>query len=82
MRPNHPGRDRPLQTVVSGRKLASFAGLVPSVHQSGKTKYTGHITKAGRSMLRWILIQVALRAVKHPGALRNFYLRLKKARRP
>lgn len=62
----------------SAKKLASFSGLVPSVHQSGKTRYTGHITKAGRSMLRWILVQVAQVAVKQPGALRDFYLRLKK----
>lgn len=62
----------------SAKKLASFSGLVPSGHQSGKTFHTGHITKAGRSMLRWILIQVALQAVRHPGTLRDFYLRLKK----
>ncbi|MBC7347325.1 MAG: hypothetical protein H5U00_07705 [Clostridia bacterium] len=28
------------------------------MHQSRRTRYTGHITKAGRSMLRLILIQV------------------------
>jgi len=29
-------------------------------------------------MLRWILIQVAQAAARQPGALRDFYLRLKK----
>ena len=29
-------------------------------------------------MLRWILIQVAQQAVRQPGPLRDFYLRLKK----
>lgn len=67
-----------IKRFASAKKLASFSGLVPSVHQSGKTRYTGHITKAGRSMLRWILIQVAQKAVRQPGALRDFYLRLKK----
>jgi len=67
-----------IKRFASAKKLASFSGLVPSVHQSGKTRYTGHITKAGRSMLRWILIQVAQKAVGQPGALRDFYLRLKK----
>jgi transposase len=33
-------------------KLCSYAGLVPSVHQSGTTKYYGHITKQGSKMLR------------------------------
>ncbi|HBT47717.1 MAG TPA: IS110 family transposase [Peptococcaceae bacterium] len=67
-----------IKRFTSAKKLASFSGLVPSVHQSGKTRYTGHITKAGRSMLRWILIQVAHTAVRQPGALRDFYLRIKK----
>lgn len=66
-----------IKRFASAKKLASFSGLVPSVHQSAKTRYTGHITKAGRSMLRWVLIQVAQVAVRQPGALRDFYLRLK-----
>ncbi|MEW6047925.1 MAG: transposase, partial [Bacillota bacterium] len=33
----------------SPEKIFSYAGLVPRVHSSGKTRYTGHITKAGRS---------------------------------
>ena len=61
----------------SPKKICSYAGLVPRVHSSGKTHYTGHITKAGRSTLRWVLVQVAHRAVKVPGPLREFYLRLK-----
>jgi transposase len=61
----------------SPKKICSYAGLVPRVHSSGKTHYTGHITKAGRSTLRWILVQAAHRAVKVPGPLRDFYLRLK-----
>mgnify|MGYP000303680068 CR=1 FL=1 len=66
-----------IRCFASAKKLASFAGLVPSVHQSGKVRYTGHITRAGRSMLRWILTQVALQAVRHPGPLREFYLRIR-----
>jgi transposase len=61
----------------SPKKLASYAGLVPSVHQSGKTRYTGRITKEGRSVLRWILVQCAQRAVQSEGKLRAFYLGLK-----
>jgi transposase len=61
----------------SPKKLSCYAGLVPSVHQSGKTYYTGHITKEGRSTLRWILVQCAQRAVQSKGKLRTFYLGLK-----
>jgi len=61
----------------SPKKLACYAGLVPSVHQSGKTRYTGNITKEGRTTLRWILVQCAQRAIQSKGKLRNFYLGLK-----
>jgi transposase len=61
----------------SPKKLACYAGLVPSVHQSGKTRYTGNITKVGRSTLRWILVQCAQRAIQSKGKLRSFYLGLK-----
>ncbi|OGQ89861.1 MAG: hypothetical protein A2289_06515 [Deltaproteobacteria bacterium RIFOXYA12_FULL_58_15] len=39
------------------RALASYAGLVPSVHQSGASSYNGHITKQGSSELRRVLAQ-------------------------
>ena len=62
---------------LSPKKLACYAGLVPSVHQSGKTRYTGNITKEGRATLRWILVQCAQRAIQSKGKLRAFYLGLK-----
>ena len=40
-------------------KLASWAGLAPSIRQSGSQTKRGHITKQGSRMLRWILIQSA-----------------------
>lgn len=68
---------RKLRRFRSPKKICGYAGLVPRVHWPGQTHYTGHITKAGRSTLRWILVQVAHRAVKAPGPLRQSYLRLK-----
>ncbi|ALS24173.1 IS110 family transposase [Paenibacillus naphthalenovorans] len=62
---------------LSPKKLACYTGLVPSVHQSGKTRYTGNITKEGRATLRWILVQCAQRAIQSKGKLRAFYLGLK-----
>jgi len=61
----------------SPKKLASYAGLVPQVHASGKRYYTGYITKEGRSVLRWILVQAAHRAVQVPGPLQAFFARLR-----
>lgn len=42
----------------SENKLFSYAGLVPSVHQSGNNIYYGKITKQGSKYLRWILVEV------------------------
>jgi len=61
-------------------KLISYAGLCPSVKQSGNKEIKGHITKQGSRMLRWILIQCANIAIRHDEYLRNFYLRIKKRR--
>jgi transposase len=66
-----------VQRFSSPKRLASYAGLVPQVHASGKRRYTGHITRAGRSVLRWILVQVAHRAVRVPGPLQAFFSRLR-----
>jgi transposase len=60
------------------KKLCSFAGLVPRVHQSANTRWEGHITKEGNALLRWILIQAVHQVVRYPGELRKFYMKLKK----
>jgi transposase len=41
----------------NARLLAAYAGLVPSVHQSGETLRSGGITKTGSSALRSVLVQ-------------------------
>lgn len=61
----------------SPKHLASYAGLAPRVHASGERSYTGHISKKGRKHLRWILGQVIQHAVRKPGRLQAFYLRLR-----
>jgi transposase len=42
----------------SPQKLISWAGLCPSVHQSGSTLYMGKM-KDGNKKIRWILTQAA-----------------------
>ena len=61
-------------------KLVSYAGLCPSIKQSGNKEIKGHITKQGSRMLRWILIQCANIAIRHDEYLRSFYLRIKRRR--
>lgn len=57
--------------------VASFAGLVPRVHQSGERTKFGPITKQGNSNLRHVMVQAANVAVQHDATLRKVYNRLR-----
>lgn len=64
-------------------KLVSYLGLDPRVRQSGaRPAWTGHISKAGPSHARALLIEAAHAAVLSPGPLRACYVRLKHRRGP
>jgi len=69
-----------IKRFSSARKLVSFAGLNPSVSQSGDKCYTGHIAKQGDKHLRWMLGQCANIAIKHDSISAKTYHRIKKRR--
>lgn len=58
-------------------KLCSFAGLTPSVYQSGNKTRMGRI-KQGNKYIRWILIQAVPKAIKKDKKLAAFYQRIQK----
>jgi len=60
------------------KRLASYAGLTPSVHQSGDVDFHGRITKQGNKMLRTAMIQAAQRAMHKDTKIRRFYLHIRK----
>ncbi len=60
--------------------LCSYAGLVPRVELSGMSSRRGPITRAGRSTLRWAVSIAAMNAIRVPGPLRDFKLRLQERR--
>jgi transposase len=64
----------------SARHLASFAGLTPSVRNSGERVRLGAITHQGSPHLRWGLIQAAQTAVRAEGPLKSTYERIKHRR--
>lgn len=66
-----------IRRFTQTRKLVSFAGLSPSVYQSGEKCYIGRLSKQGDKNLRWILIQCANIAVKFDKRLKSYYLRKK-----
>jgi transposase len=50
----------------SARKLASWAGLTPTVRGSDRVAHCGHISKEGSVWLRWVLCEAAQTAKRHP----------------
>ena len=62
------------------KRLVSWAGLAPRLHQSGSVEYSGGITKQGSKMLRWIMVEAARSAVRHDERMRVFYERVKRRR--
>ena len=50
----------------SARKLASWAGLTPTVRGSDRVAHYGHIFKQGSVWLRWVLCEAAQTAGRSP----------------
>jgi len=66
----------PIERFADFKRLVSWAGLAPSVHQSGNVEFHGRITKRGSSILRWALVEVAHVAVQRDERMKAFYLRV------
>jgi transposase len=58
------------------KQLVGYSGLGASVHASGETYRTGHITKEGRRDLRWALVEAAWAAVNNHPHWKNEFDRL------
>ena len=56
---------------ASARKLASWAGLTPTVRGSDRILRHGHISKQGSAWLRWVLCEAAQTAKRHPALRRQ-----------
>lgn len=65
-----------IKRFPSAKKLCSYAGLVPSTHQSGETMYQGHITKQGNKYIRWALTEAAQKVYVKDPLLAQFYRRI------
>jgi len=59
------------------KQLTAYAGLDPSVAQSGRSKRTGRISKRGSPLLRAALYRASLSAIRFNPACRQLYTRLK-----
>lgn len=57
-------------------QLCSYAGIVPSISQSGNKCFVGRITKQGSKWLRWIFIQCANVAINKPNKIQSYFYKL------
>jgi len=70
----------PIARFEDYKKLVSWAGLAPRVHQSGNVLWNGDVSKCGSSILRWAIVEAARTAVRYDEKLGEFYGRVKARR--
>ncbi len=49
----------PIERFANIERLCSYAGLVPTNHQSGDTSYQGHLKKDSNPLVKWLLIEAS-----------------------
>ncbi len=70
-----------VERIPRGHSLANYWGLTPGCRNSGENNQRlGSITKAGSSMARWLLAQVAYQALRKDARLREWFKRIKRRR--
>ena len=69
-----------IERFPTSNQLCSYAGLVPSVHQSGSTLIHGRLIKQASKMLKYVLIETSWSIVrsKQSTRLKEFYKKLMK----
>jgi transposase len=67
----------PVERFRNSRKLVSYLGLNPREHSSGGRQRLGAISKQGNTLMRWLLVEGANRAVVFDPELRRAYQHLK-----
>lgn len=67
-----------IKRFKNAKKLAAYAGLVPSTYSSGGRTFYGHITKHGNKWIRWAMVEAVWPAVRKDEELRKFYEEIKR----
>jgi len=60
-----------------GKEYCSYFGMTPKLDESGSTRRLGHISKRGPSVVRWLIVESAWRAIKKNPSLLAFYERVR-----
>ena len=67
-----------IERFATPKKLVSWMGMCPTVHQSGNTTYHGKMRKDANRQVNWIMTQAANSAALHDERLSAVYERAKK----
>ena len=62
----------------SARRLVGYAGLAPTVVQSGQSSRTGRLSKAGSNTLRWAAVEAAQQAWRPTNPWHELYTDIKR----
>jgi transposase len=60
---------------ATGNQVASYIGMIPCEHSSGKRQRLGKLTKEGTSLLRYLWTEATMHAVRKDPELKRFYRR-------
>ena len=60
---------------AGSKELASYVGMIPGEHSSGKRQRLGGLTKQGNPLLRFLWSEAAIHAVRRDPDLKQFYRR-------
>lgn len=66
-----------IERFRNAKKLAAYAGLVPSTYSSGGKTFHGRIIKGGNKYIRWAMVEAIIPAVRKDEELREDYERIK-----
>jgi len=59
----------------TGKQVASYIGMIPGEHSSGKRQRLGKLSKEGNALLRYLWTEAAMHAVRKDPELKRFYRR-------
>jgi transposase len=60
---------------ADGKAIASYVGIIPSEHSSGRRQRLGGLSKQGNPLLRFLWCEAAVHAVCRDPELQRFYRR-------
>jgi transposase len=58
---------------ANGKNVASYTGMMPCEHSSGKRQRLGKLTKEGNSLLLYLWTEATIHAVRKDPELKRFY---------